>query len=440
MKMVSLRTSQSVSWTARTTSWPWNQAGPDLEPGSGRGLRAVRALPGSRVPANSIAGPQAPTSSAAVQRCECEHPGTSADIGQVIQRRGAQHGGLRASVGHDVRRLVDAPGQELGLGIRRFMESRFAQDFSDVRIHRGPDAEASAGDLRAIAYTAGSHIVFGSGAYRPETSEGSRLLAHELSHVVQQRRGPVTGEPVGGLRVSSHDDSFERSADADASAVLSEPVSVQRQDLAPPQQDAAGPAGSSGPDCSCSDDDVLAYQSAAGPDTLGPAGHAAGPPVAVQAFPAPSSQPGTEVQRQPDPPASGAGVAPAPDAGSAAQSLPKPCSPDAKACFSISKKAAWLKLASGVITVSALGGRNGHPTPLGKSFKVIQKDKDHRSSLYKVKGKGAPMPFYVNFAPAVGFHAGSLTTPSHGCVHLSASDAEKFFNNLEVGDRVDVIE
>jgi lipoprotein-anchoring transpeptidase ErfK/SrfK len=71
---------------------------------------------------------------------------------------------------------------------------------------------------------------------------------------------------------------------------------------------------------------------------------------------------------------------------------------------------------------------------------VIAKDKDHRSSLYKVKGKGAPMPFYVNFAPAVGFHAGSLSTPSHGCVHLSASDAETFFNNLDVGDRVDVIE
>ena len=71
---------------------------------------------------------------------------------------------------------------------------------------------------------------------------------------------------------------------------------------------------------------------------------------------------------------------------------------------------------------------------------MIYKDKDHRSSKYKVKGKGAPMPFYVNFAPQVGFHAGSLTTPSHGCVHLSISDAEKFFNNLEVGDRVDVVE
>jgi hypothetical protein len=142
---------------------------------------------------------------------------------RTIQRQGARHGTLRASTGGEVKRVVRAPGQGLDPVVRRFMEARFAQDFGDVRIHRGADAEASADGLYAMAYTTGSHIVFGSGAYQPQAPGGRCLLAHELSHVVQQRRGPVTGEPVGSLRVSRADDSFERAADAEADAALSAP-------------------------------------------------------------------------------------------------------------------------------------------------------------------------------------------------------------------------
>jgi uncharacterized protein DUF4157/L,D-transpeptidase-like protein len=420
MHMARQSISGSADWTPRPSSRPWSRARPDVAP---RDLRAPRALPGSRVPADSASGLPA------------------------VQRQGVRRGGLRASVGGDVERVVSAPGQGLDPVVRRFMEARFAQDFGDVRVHRGADAQASAGDLHAMAYTTGSHIVFAPGAYQPQAPEGRRLLAHELSHVVQQRRGPVTGEPVGGLRVSRDDDSFERAADADAGAALSAaPVAVQRQEVASAvADDSAGPADGGGLDCSCSQDDVLAYQGGTGTDQ---GGGAASPPPAVQAFPANSDRLAAGyVQRQPDPAAgpvpTDAGAAPAPDggvapdAGSAPKSLPKPCSPDAKACFSVGKQQAWLKLASGeVISVPALGGRKGHRTPLGKKFKVISKDKDHKSSLYN----NAPMPFYVHFAPAVGFHAGSLSTPSHGCVHLSASDAERFFNNLDVGDRVDVIE
>jgi len=454
MHMARQSISGSADWTPRPSSRPWSRARPDVAPQLRRDLRAPRALPGSRVPADSASGLLA------------------------VQRQGVRRGGLRASVGGDVERVVSAPGQGLDPVVRRFMEARFAQDFGDVRVHRGADAQASAGDLRAMAYTTGSHIVFAPGAYQPQAPEGRRLLAHELSHVVQQRRGPVTGEPVGGLRVSRDDDSFERAADADAGAALSaapgfagpgfggpglagpgfggqgrrsaaaatSPVAVQRQEVASAvADDTAGPADGGGLDCSCSQDDVLAYQGGTGTD---PGGGAASPPTAVQAFPANSGRLAAGyVQRQPDPAAgpapTDAGPAPAPDGGvasdadSAPKSLPKPCSPDAKACFSVGKQQAWLKLASGeIISVPALGGRKGHRTPLGKKFKVISKDKDHKSSLYN----NAPMPFYVHFAPAVGFHAGSLSTPSHGCVHLSASDAERFFNNLDVGDRVDVIE
>ena len=65
------------------------------------------------------------------------------------------------------------------------MESRFAADFGHVRIHTGSGAENSASALHARAFTVGDDIVFGAGQYEPATSPGKRLLAHELTHVLQ---------------------------------------------------------------------------------------------------------------------------------------------------------------------------------------------------------------------------------------------------------------
>ena len=70
---------------------------------------------------------------------------------------------------------------------RQFFESRFKHSFADVRIHAGPQAQASALGLHARAYTVGEDIAFAPGQYRPGTLEGRHLLAHELSHVTQQR-------------------------------------------------------------------------------------------------------------------------------------------------------------------------------------------------------------------------------------------------------------
>jgi hypothetical protein len=70
------------------------------------------------------------------------------------------------------------------------MESRFGRDFSEVRVHTGTSAAESARAVGAIAYTAGSDIVFGSGHYAPHTARGRRLLAHELTHTVQQDAAP----------------------------------------------------------------------------------------------------------------------------------------------------------------------------------------------------------------------------------------------------------
>jgi hypothetical protein len=79
--------------------------------------------------------------------------------------------------------LLRSPGHPLDSATRAFFEPRFGRDFSDVRIHTGSDAAASARSIDAHAYTAGSDIVFASGQYSPDTPSGRSLLAHELAHV-----------------------------------------------------------------------------------------------------------------------------------------------------------------------------------------------------------------------------------------------------------------
>ncbi len=85
--------------------------------------------------------------------------------------------------------LQRAPGRPLAAEVRTAMEARFRQDFSGVRVHADTAAAASASRLRAEAYTFGNDVVFGAGRYAPASADGRRLLAHELMHVVQQRRG-----------------------------------------------------------------------------------------------------------------------------------------------------------------------------------------------------------------------------------------------------------
>ncbi len=104
-----------------------------------------------------------------------------------------------------VHNVLGSSGQPLDAVTRTFFEPRFGHDFSGVRIHTGPRATASAHSINALAYTVGSDIVFGAGQFSPQTAQGQRLLAHELTHVLQQRSaraatirrqsGPDSGEP-----------------------------------------------------------------------------------------------------------------------------------------------------------------------------------------------------------------------------------------------------
>jgi hypothetical protein len=97
----------------------------------------------------------------------------------------AQTGVESASVD---RALAD-PGRPLEPGIRQEMEQHFSHDFSRLRVYTGPGAAASARDMDAKAYAIGRNIVFGEGQFALHTHEGRHLLAHELTHVVQQQGG-----------------------------------------------------------------------------------------------------------------------------------------------------------------------------------------------------------------------------------------------------------
>jgi len=95
------------------------------------------------------------------------------------------------------RQAAGREGESLPGEVRRYFEPRFGYDFSKVRIHADKDAASGAQAIQARAYTLGRDIVFGAGEYAPATSEGRRLIAHELAHVVQQDSGFATGRAKG---------------------------------------------------------------------------------------------------------------------------------------------------------------------------------------------------------------------------------------------------
>lgn len=94
-----------------------------------------------------------------------------------------------------VDRVLASPGHPLDPALQQDMGQRFGHDFGRVRVHVGSTAEQSAQEVNARAYTAGHDIVFGSGRFAPGTQDGQRLLAHELTHVVQQSE--AEGIPIG---------------------------------------------------------------------------------------------------------------------------------------------------------------------------------------------------------------------------------------------------
>lgn len=113
-----------------------------------------------------------------------------------------------------VRKVVRSHGQPLDAATRAFMEPRFGWDFSRVRVHCDEAAAQSAEHLNADAYTVANSVVFGPGRFSPGTHEGRRLIAHELTHVLQHRESAAAPQrtPKRALGMRNAPRSWQKAA------------------------------------------------------------------------------------------------------------------------------------------------------------------------------------------------------------------------------------
>jgi len=167
---------------------PISQPGDPAEVEADRVAGQVMRMPDS---GPSLAAGSGGSESAIQRKCDkCEEE-------EKIQKKADSSTEDDSAGGRD---LVDqelrSTGQPLDPAARAFLEPRFGRDFGDVRVHADSAASSSARAVNALAYTLGSDIVFRSGAYAPNTDTGRRLLAHELTHVVQQS-GPGQAPAAG---------------------------------------------------------------------------------------------------------------------------------------------------------------------------------------------------------------------------------------------------
>ncbi len=157
---------------------------------------------------------------------ECSKCGENDEEKKDVHRKessgGDASGKAAPSIVTDV--LSSGGGQSMDSGTRQFMESRFGQDFSRVRIHTGSRAAESAGAIQARAYTSGANVVFGSGQYQPGSDQGKRLLAHELAHVAQQQ-GQTRAKASGNTTL------IQREPEAEKPKARKNPLGVSEEDL-----------------------------------------------------------------------------------------------------------------------------------------------------------------------------------------------------------------
>lgn len=159
------------------------------------------------------------------RKCACgQHTGAGGECESCRKKR--QAGTLqRAAVSNApvtavppiVHEVLRSPGRPLDAATRAYLEPRFGHDFSHVRVHTDMRAAESALAMNALAYTVGRDVIFGTGQFAPETVSGRHLLAHELTHVVQQ--GLVTSSHE--LELGKPGDAFEKEAEQTSNSLVS---------------------------------------------------------------------------------------------------------------------------------------------------------------------------------------------------------------------------
>jgi hypothetical protein len=117
-----------------------------------------------------------------------------------------------------VHEVLRSPGQPLEPATRAFMEPRFGHDFSQVRVHADARAAESTRAVNALAYTVGGDIFFGKNGYQPGSPEGNQIIAHELTHVIQQQE--FSNPPRQNLTLGQPEDASEQEADQIASTII----------------------------------------------------------------------------------------------------------------------------------------------------------------------------------------------------------------------------
>ena len=174
------------------------------------------------------------------KQCDCDSVSAATDMcAECVAKQGAvqryatqadRPSRLPPSV---TQAIQGSGGERLEDANRAHMEFALGADLSGVRIHKDPDAAYAANDINARAFTVGQDVYFGSGQYDPATKQGNHLLAHELSHTLQQASGNAT--PQADTPISSPGDPLEREADAVAASIssLTETTPAPLQPLRP---------------------------------------------------------------------------------------------------------------------------------------------------------------------------------------------------------------
>ena len=159
---------------------------------------------------------------------------TVAKSAAEMSRRNSGPSGVLPRVPPVVNEVLSSHGQRLDPTTSHEMGSRFGHDFSKVRIHADNRAAEAAESLHSHAFTFGTDIVFGAGKYSPQTNAGQRLLAHELTHVVQQHKGGNAASSEVQLNPSQH---YEQEAHT-----VAETLSATGRSAVPPRLSAAPPS------------------------------------------------------------------------------------------------------------------------------------------------------------------------------------------------------